>query len=228
MEYKNIKEGIFLSRPNRFIANVLIDGKTEVCHVKNTGRCREILKEGVKVYLEKSDNPERKTLYDLVSAVKDNGILLNIDSQSPNKVVYEWLSAGGLFKDITYLKSECTYKNSRFDFYVEREKEKVFIEVKGVTLEKDGIYMFPDAPTERGVKHLNELSECVKDGYSAYVIFVIQADFAKYMTPNKAADIKFSEALLSASKSGVKVIAVTCDVTENTLKIKDEVKVILK
>ena len=109
MEYKNIKEGIFLSRPNRFIANVLIDGKTEVCHVKNTGRCREILKEGVKVYLEKSDTPERKTLYDLVSAVKDNGILLNIDSQAPNLVVYEWLSAGGLFKVITYLKSECTY-----------------------------------------------------------------------------------------------------------------------
>ena len=228
MEYKNIKEGIFLSRPNRFIANVLIDGKTEVCHVKNTGRCREILKEGVKVYLEKSDNPERKTLYDLVSAVKDNGILLNIDSQAPNKVVYEWLSAGGLFKDITYLKSECTYKNSRFDFYVEREKEKIFIEVKGVTLEKDGIYMFPDAPTERGAKHLNELSECVKDGYSAYVIFVIQADFAKYMTPNKAADIKFSEALVNASESGVKVMALTCDVTEKTLKIKDKVKVILK
>ena len=228
MEYKNIKEGIFLSRPNRFIANVLIDGKTEVCHVKNTGRCREILKEGVKVYLEKSDNPERKTLYDLVSAVKDNGILLNIDSQAPNKVVYEWLSAGGLFKDITYLKSECTYKNSRFDFYVEREKEKIFIEVKGVTLEKDGIYMFPDAPTERGAKHLNELSECVKDGYSAYVIFVIQADFAKYMTPNKAADIKFSEALVNASESGVKVMALTCDVTEKTLEIKDKVKVILK
>ena len=228
MEYKNIKEGIFLSRPNRFIANVLIDGKAEVCHVKNTGRCREILKEGVKVYLEKSDNPERKTLYDLVSAVKDNGILLNIDSQAPNKVVGEWLEAGGLFCDITYLKSECTYKNSRFDFYVERENEKIFIEVKGVTLEKDGVYMFPDAPTERGAKHLKELSECVKDGYSAYVIFVIQADFAKYMTPNKAADEKFSEALLGASKSGVKVIALTCDVSEKTLKIKDEVKVILK
>lgn len=228
MEYKNIKEGIFLSRPNRFIANVLIDGKTEVCHVKNTGRCREILKEGVKVYLEKSDNPERKTLYDLVSAVKDNGILLNIDSQAPNKVVGEWLLDGGLFDNITYLKSECTYKNSRFDFYVERENEKIFIEVKGVTLEKDGVYMFPDAPTERGAKHLKELSECVKDGYSAYVIFVIQADFAKCMTPNKAADEKFSEALLSASKSGVKVIALTCDVSEKTLKIKDEVKVILK
>ena len=145
--------------------------------------------------------------------------MLNIDSQAPNKVVGEWLLDGGLFDNITYLKSECTYKNSRFDFYVERENEKIFIEVKGVTLEKDGVYMFPDAPTERGAKHLKELSECVKDGYSAYVIFVIQADFAKCMTPNKAAD---------ESKSGVKVIALTCDVSEKTLKIKDEVKVILK
>ena len=226
MEYKNIKEGIFLSRPNRFIANVLIDGKTEVCHGKNTGRCREILKEGVKVYLEKSDNPERKTLYDLIAAKKGDKIF-NIDSQAPNKVVGEWLAEGGLFSNLVKLKSECTYKNSRFDFYAETNCEKAFIEVKGVTLEKDGIFMFPDAPTERGAKHLDELSECVKDGYSAYVIFVIQADFAKYMTPNKEADEKFYNALKKAEECGVNVIALTSYVTCKSLKIKDKIEVII-
>ncbi len=226
MKYKNVTEGIFLSRPNRFIANVLIDGKCEVCHVKNTGRCREILKEGAKVYLEKSDNPERKTAYDLIAAEKE-GKLFNIDSQAPNKVVYEWLSSGGLFKELKFLKSECTYKNSRFDFYAETENEKAFIEVKGVTLEKDGVFMFPDAPTERGAKHLKELSECLLNGFSAYVIFVIQAENAKYMIPNRAADNNFYEAMLYAKKHGVKMIAVICDVTADSLKIKEEIKILL-
>ncbi len=226
MEYKNIKEGIFLSRPNRFIANVEIDGKSEVCHVKNTGRCAELLVKGAKVYLEKSDNPKRKTVYDVV-AVEKNGMLFNIDSQAPNKVVGEWLSEGGLFKDIAFLKSECTYKNSRFDFYAETGSEKSFIEVKGVTLEKDGVFMFPDAPTERGAKHLSELSECIRNGYSAYVIFVIQSPVAEYMTPNKAADEKFYRALCTAKENGVNIIALTSFVEAYSIKIKEEIKVIL-
>lgn len=224
MEYKNIKEGVFLSRPNRFIAHILIDGKEEICHVKNTGRCREILKEGATVYLEKSDNPARKTAYDLVAAVKD-GRLFNIDSQSPNKVVSEWIKEGGLFGGVTLLKSECTYKKSRFDFYAETENEKAFIEVKGVTLEKDGVFMFPDAPTERGARHLTELCECLREGFASYVVFVIQADTAKYLTPNKEADGAFYEALKKAKECGVKIIAVTCTVTENTLKINGETEV---
>ena len=226
MRYKNIKEGIFLSRPNRFIANVEIDGTIEICHVKNTGRCAEIFTKGAKVYLEKSDNPERKTLYDVVSAVK-NGVIFNIDSQAPNKVVGEWLSSGGLFEDITVLKSECTYKNSRFDFYAETKKEKAFIEVKGVTLENDGVFMFPDAPTIRGTKHICELTECIKEGYSAYVIFLIQAPFAKYMTPNKEADEKFYNALCKAKKSGVNIIALTSYVDEVSVKAKEITEVIL-
>ncbi len=226
MEYKNIVKGTFLSRPNRFIAKVIIDGKEELCHVKNTGRCREILKEGTTLYLEKSDNLQRKTLYDLVSAVKD-GKIFNIDSQAPNKVVAEWIEKGGLLDGVTYLKSECTYKKSRFDFYAETKSGKAFIEVKGVTLEKDGVFMFPDAPTTRGVRHLIELSECVKEGFLAYVVFVIQADSAKYLTPNKEADEAFYNALKRAKDCGVKLVAVTCSVTESTLYIKDETDVIL-
>jgi len=226
MEYKNVRRGIFVSRPNRFIANVLIDGKEEVCHVKNTGRCAELLKKGAEVYLEKSDKPERKTAYDMI-AVKKNGVIFNIDSYAPNKIVGEWIKGGALFPNITFLKSECTYKNSRFDFYAENENIKAFIEVKGVTLENDGVFMFPDAPTERGAKHLFHLSECIKEGYAAYVIFVIQSPFAKYMTPNKAADEKFYSALLKAKESGVNIIALTSYVDEYSIKIKEEIKAIL-
>lgn len=226
MKYKNIVSGIFLSRPNRFITNVEINGKSEVCHVKNTGRCAELLIKGARVYLEKSDNPKRKTLYDVI-AVEKNGILFNIDSQAPNKVVEEWLIRGGLFNDIKYLKRECTYKNSRFDFYLETEDEKVFIEVKGVTLEKDGVFMFPDAPTERGAKHLSELTGCMKEGYSAYVVFVIQSPFAKYMTPNKEADEKFYTALEKAKEGGVNIMALTSYVDGCSLEIKEEIPVYL-
>ncbi len=223
MKYKNVVKGIFKERPNRFIAHVDINGTKEVCHVKNTGRCRELLKDGVTVYLEKSENPLRKTAYDLI-AVDKNGMLFNIDSQAPNKAVAEWLPVSGLFSDIVKIKSECTYKNSRFDFYVETKNEKAFIEVKGVTLENDGIFSFPDAPTERGAKHLSELSECVKDGYLAYVIFVIQASSAEYMTPNKERDIKFYDAAEKALNSGVNIIAVTCFVEENSMNIKEEIE----
>ncbi len=224
MKYKNIKEGIFLDRPNRFIAYVDIDGKREVCHVKNTGRCKELLVPGALVYLEKSDNPKRKTKYDLVT-VKKKDVLFNIDSQAPNKVISEWLSEKILFSDIALIKSEAFYKKSRFDFYVETEKEKAFIEVKGVTLEKDGVFSFPDAPTERGTRHLLELCECLRDGFSAYVIFLVQAENVSYMTANLKNDEKFYNALITAKKSGVNVMCLNSKVTKDEITAKDFVPV---
>ncbi|MBE7047239.1 MAG: DNA/RNA nuclease SfsA [Ruminococcaceae bacterium] len=226
MKYKNIKEGMFLSRPNRFIAYVNIEGKEEVCHVKNTGRCKELLIPGVKVYLEESDNKDRKTKYDLVSVMKGEK-LFNIDSSAPNKVFGEWAINSGYFGNITYFKPECKYKNSRFDFYMETDEDKIFAEVKGVTLEKDGVLMFPDAPTQRGVKHLRELIECTKEGYKAYAVFVIQTDYAKYFTPNSITHPEFAEALSDAKKSGVNILCVTCDVSDDKISIKEQVKVVL-
>ncbi len=222
MKYKNVKEGIFLSRPNRFIANVLIDGKEEIVHVKNTGRCRELLLEGVKVFLEENDNPSRKTKYDLISVYKGD-VLYNIDSQAPNKVFGEYVEK--MFADVKLIKPECRYKNSRFDFYVEYEDKKAFVEVKGVTLEEDGVMLFPDAPTERGVKHINELCECVTEGYEAYIVFVIGADAGKYFTPNEARHKEFAQSLKRAKKCGVNVIAVKCKVEKDKIKIKDNVEV---
>ena len=172
MKYDNIHEGIFIMRPNRFVAEVEIDGQTEICHVKNTGRCKELLMRGARVYLNKSDNLNRTTKYDLVSVYKGER-LINMDSQAPNKVFLEYLRYGRYIDGITQIQSEVKYGGSRFDFYVEAGRRRVFIEVKGVTLEEDGAAMFPDAPTLRGVKHLNELAGCVKDGYEAHVVFVI-------------------------------------------------------
>lgn len=226
MKYKNIKEGIFKERPNRFIAYVEMDGKIEVCHVKNTGRCKELLIPGTKVYLEKSDNPKRKTLYDLVS-VKKGKELFNIDSQAPNNVVCEWLNKKILFPDMTLIKSECFYKKSRFDFYLETPKEKCFVEVKGVTLEKEGVFSFPDAPTERGTRHLYELCECVKDGFSAYVIFLVQSEAVSYMTANRENDEKFYNALLTAKQSGVNIICLNSSVKIDSITAKDFVPVII-
>ena len=222
MRYENIKEGVFISRPNRFIAKVLIDGKEETVHVKNTGRCKELLKEGVKVFLEKSDNPQRKTAYDLISVYKGE-VLYNIDSQAPNRVFGEYIKE--IFNDVKLIKPECKYKNSRFDFYVEYEEKKAFVEVKGVTLEKDDVMLFPDAPTERGIKHINELCESLKDGYEAYIVFVIQADAGEYFTPNKETHKAFADALKNAEKNGVKIIALKCTVTKNELKIKEQMEV---
>ena len=173
MKYKNIKEGIFLSRPNRFIAHVEIDGAEQICHVKNTGRCRELLIPGTKVILEHTPCETRKTEYDLIAVYKGEK-LINIDSQAPNKVVGEWIKESSYFGTPQLVKAECTFGNSRFDFYVESGNRKIFIEVKGVTLEKDGVVLFPDAPTVRGVKHLKELEMALDDGYEAYIIFVIQ------------------------------------------------------
>lgn len=226
MIYDNIVKGKFISRPNRFIANVEIMGKKEVVHVKNTGRCKELLTAGATVFCEKSDNPNRKTQYDLISVYKGER-LINMDSQAPNKVFYEYLQSGKCYKDLTYIKGEYTYGDSRIDFYCESEKEKFLIEVKGVTLENDGVVMFPDAPTLRGIKHIDELIKAKKNGYRTAVAFVIQMDNIKYFTPNKATHKDFADALKRAEKAGVEILCLDCTVTENTLKINDKVKYIL-
>jgi len=224
--YSNTCVGIFLSRPNRFIAQIDLDGIKIVAHVKNTGRCKELLVSGVKVVLQKSNNLERKTVCDLI-AVWKNGRLINIDSQAPNKVFLEYLQSGRCVNGVTLIKSEVTHGNSRFDFYVEAEERKIFIEVKGVTLEEDGVVLFPDAPTDRGVKHLNELAMCVREGYEAMVVFVIQMNNVCYFTPNNKTHPAFGEALVAAEKTGVRIIALDCMVTENSLTIGDSVPVIL-
>ncbi len=220
MRYENIKEGKFVSRPNRFIAMVEIDCEICVCHVKNTGRCRELLIPGARVFLEEAKNPARSTKYDLV-AVEKGGKLINIDSQAPNKVVYEWIQGGDFFKGITLIKPESKFGNSRFDLYVETESERIFAEVKGVTLEDDGVVMFPDAPTERGVKHIKELVSAVEQGYKTYIFFVIQMENCKYFTPNDHTHLEFGEVLRRAAKAGVNVVALTCSVTPSSLEIKD-------
>jgi len=224
MKYKNIKECIFLDRPNRFIANILIDNKIEICHVKNTGRCKEILIPNTICYVEESDNPSRKTKYDLIAVLKGER-LINIDSQVVNKVFYEWLEKGNLFNDIVFIKPECKYNNSRFDFYVETKNEKIFLEIKGVTLENDNIVAFPDAPTERGLKHVNELIDCVKDGYKAYVVFVVQMKDVLYFTPNNITHEAFGNALKVAQGEGVNILALDCDVDSDSIEIRGYVEV---
>lgn len=225
MKYDKITKGIFISRPNRFIANVEVDGINEVCHVKNTGRCKELLIPGLTtVYVQKSDNPNRKTKYSLIGVLKD-GKKINMDSQVTNKVVYEWILEGDLFENLKFIKPEKKYKNSRFDFYIETESEKAFIEVKSVTLENGGIAKFPDAPTDRGVKHIRELCECIDDGYKAYIIFVVQMKDVLYFTPNDDTHKEFGDILRMAYKKGVEVIAVNCYVDEDSINICDYVEV---
>lgn len=228
MKYSNIIKGRFIERPNRFIAHVEINEKEEICHVKNTGRCRELLIKGCNVFLEESDNPNRKTKYDLVAVEKGN-LLINMDSNAPNKVVQEWLTSSGcsILKESeqAFVKPEYKYKNSRFDFYVEDGTRKIFIEVKGVTLEEEGVVKFPDAPSERAVKHVEELVEALNEGYESYVIFVVQMKSIKYFTPNHDTQPQFAEALKNAQLKGVKVLAYDCVVTEDTLKLDQEVPV---
>lgn len=226
MKYERIETGRFIERPNRFIAYVEIDGQTETVHVKNTGRCAELLIPGAEVYLQKSDNPDRKTKWDLIG-VKKGRRMINMDSQIPNRVVEEWLHKGNLFPNATLIKPEKTYKQSRFDLYVEEGDRKIFVEVKGVTLEQDGIVKFPDAPTERGVKHIQELCEAVKEGYEAYIIFVIQMGQIKYMTPNVRTHKAFGEALVRAKEAGVHILAYDCRVTKNSIEMGKEVPVVL-
>ncbi len=217
MKYKNIIKGEFIDRPNRFIANVIVDNKVEVCHVKNTGRCKELLVKGNMVYLEKSDNPNRKTKYDLV-AVQKGDRLINMDSQIVNYVALEHIP--NLFKNIKLIKPEYKYGNSRFDIYVETENEKIFIEVKGVTLENDGVVRFPDAPTERGIKHLKELQKAVTEGYKAYVLFVVQMSDVKYFEPNSQTHPEFAEELRKAKNNGVIPLAFDCAVTPDSIEIR--------
>lgn len=221
MKYKKVIAGKFLSRPNRFIANVNINGEDRVCHVKNTGRCRELLVPGATVFLEESDNPNRKTKYDLI-AVQKGDRLINMDSQAPNKVFYEW--AKEHFKP-DFIKPEVTYKGSRFDFYMEKGDEKIFVEVKGVTLENDGVVSFPDAPTERGIKHLLGLSDAVKNGYTAYIFFIVQMKNVKYFEPNSERHPEFADALKFAKESGVNIMCLDCEVTPDSLVARKFVEV---
>ena len=227
MKYERIETGKFLERPNRFIAYIEIAGQKEAVHVKNTGRCAELLQPGATVYVQKADNPERKTQWDLIG-VKKGKRMINMDSQIPNKVVEEWIRKGNLFPDAALIKPETTYKQSRFDLYLEEGERKIFIEVKGVTLEQDGVVKFPDAPTERGVKHLNELCEAVKDGYEAYVFFVIQMKGVKYFTPNMKTHAAFGEALRNVQEQGVHILAYDCKVTKDSIEIGQEVPVIFR
>ena len=224
MKYENITEGRFLDRPNRFIAHVEIAGQTETVHVKNTGRCRELLVPETEVILEKSDNPARKTKYDLI-CVNKAGRWINMDSQAPNKAAEEWVAAGNLFPEKVTVRREKTYGNSRFDLYVESEERKAFIEVKGVTLEENDIVRFPDAPTERGIKHLHELMKAASDGYEAYLLLVIQMKDVRYFEPNRETHPKFGETLKEAADAGVHILAYDCAITEDSMKICDPVPV---
>lgn len=224
MTYKHIRSAIFKHRPNRFIADCEVDGENVVCHVKNTGRCRELFIPGCQVYLEESATPSRKTRYDLV-AVRKGDLLFNVDSTAPNQVVAEWLAAGGLFPDTTMVKAEATYGQSRFDFYVEHGDRLTFLEVKGVTLEQGGVLLFPDAPTERGVKHIHELCHALEAGYEAYMIFVVQTDRAAYFTPNRQTHPAFADALTEASKQGVQILCYTCHTTPERLTLGEPIEV---
>lgn len=224
MEYKNIKHGKFISRPNRFIANVETGGKTEIVHVKNTGRCKELLIPGAAVFIEEKLSPYRKTKYDLISVYKGKK-LINIDSQIPNKVFHEWLLDDNLFSGITLIRPEYTYSRSRFDFYIEAGGRRILAEVKGVTLEESGVALFPDAPTERGIKHINELCRCTADGYEAYIVFVMQMKGVLYFAPNIATHKAFGDALTVAAKQGVNIIAIDCAVTETSINAGDFVEV---
>ena len=226
MKYENIKEGIFLERPNRFIAHGLVDNHKEVIHVKNTGRCKELLVPGAKIFLEEFDHPNRKTKWDLI-AVKKGDVLINMDSGAPNKVVGEWLLGNEIsdFQGISMIKPEATYNTSRFDFYVETKEKKIYIEVKGVTLEADGVAKFPDAPSERAVKHVLELIQAKEEGYGAYVFFVIKMKGIRYFTPNDDTHPQFKEVLIKAKEKGVKLLAYDCVVKPDELMMDKPVKI---
>lgn len=222
MKYKNITPAKFISRPNRFVAQVEVNGKTETVHVKNTGRCKELLLPKSDVILDKSDNPNRKTQYDLIAVYKKELGLVNIDSQAPNQAVREWLqNRPAPFEDAELIKPEYTYGKSRVDFYMECPTRKILMEVKGCTLEIDGIGYFPDAPTERGVKHLRELASAVKKGYECYIAFVIAMPNVRRVLPNMTTHPEFGRALAEATAAGVKVLYMICDVQPDSLSITE-------
>lgn len=223
MEYGQMIKGKFLARPNRFIAHVEIDGAVQVCHVKNTGRCRELLPPGAEVWCRFDPNPARKTHYDLI-AVRKGSRLINMDSQAPNAAAKEWLSGGGL-GELTDLRPETVHGDSRFDFSFTKDGKICFLEVKGVTLETDGICAFPDAPTERGAKHLRGLIRAAEAGFGAYVLFVIQMPDVKYLRPNDVTDPAFASALRDAAEAGVTVLAMDCSITPDSMVIRNPVRV---
>lgn len=229
MKYDNIIKGVFISRPNRFIAKVNINGVEETVHVKNTGRCRELLIPFCTVYLSVSDNPLRKTRYTLVAVEKQRDkkqpLLINMDSQIPNLAAEEFLRQGNIFSKEAVIKREVKYGDSRFDIYVEDGDRKAFVEVKGVTLEKQGVALFPDAPTERGVKHVKELIKAKKEGYEAYILFVIQMKEVSLFTPNAQMHKEFADTLKEANASGVNILAYDCIVSETEIKIDRKVRV---
>ena len=219
-----------MERPNRFIAYAELNGKKETIHVKNTGRCAELLRPGAAIYVQESDNPERKTKWDLIAVEKETGSgkrLINMDSQIPNRVVQEWIEAGNLFPDVSLVRPETTYGNSRFDLYVEAGERRIFIEVKGVTLEEDGVCRFPDAPSDRAVKHLEELIRAKKEGYEAYVFFVIQMKGVSYFTPNTDTHPAFAEALRRAKEAGVEILAYDCSVAPDSIVVSETVDAVL-
>lgn len=214
MIYPNITKAVFIDRPNRFIAHANVNGTIETVHVKNTGRCKELLIPGAEVWLTAPGNPLRKTVYDLVAVKKSNGILINIDSQAPNKVAYEWLAA----QNFSAILPEHTYGNSRIDFYMERGKERFLMEVKGCTLEAGGIGYFPDAPTERGVKHIRELIKAVSEGYRAVLAFVIQMDGVAEVRANVEMHPEFGEAMEDARRAGVRILFLQCHVEPGSIE----------
>lgn len=222
MTYPNITPARFLSRPNRFVAQVDLDGAETTVHVKNTGRCKELLRPGVPVWLVRSSNPARKTAYDLVTVQKGDR-LINLDAQAPNRVFAQWAEAGHFVPGLTLLKAEQKHGDSRFDFYWEAGDRRGFVEVKGVTLEEDGAVFFPDAPTERGIKHLRGLTACLDEGYEAAVCFVIQMADVTFFSPNDRTHPAFGEALRAAHAAGVRVLAMACAVTPDSLTITDPV-----
>lgn len=223
MNYERMVPGIFRDRPNRFVAHVEIDGVLQTVHVKNTGRCRELLRPGSRVWCQRAANSERKTAFDLI-LVEKNGRLINMDSQAPNLAAGEWLASGGL-GDVENLRAETVHGDSRFDFSFTLGGKPCFLEVKGCTLERDGICAFPDAPTLRGAKHLRGLAAAAKDGYGAWVLFVIQMADVQCIRPNDATDPEFGKALREAAAAGVHILAMDCAVTENSMTIRRPVPV---
>ena len=225
MRYEHMVPGRFLARPNRFIAQVELDGRVETVHVKNTGRCRELLPPGARVWCQHFESTKRKTAYDLI-AVQKGKRLINMDSQAPNKAALEWLRSGGLGK-LEDLWPEVTVAGSRFDFAFTKDGRPCYLEVKGCTLETDGVCAFPDAPTERGTKHLRHLTQLAKEGHGAWVLFVIQMEDVKYLHPNDGTDPAFGQALRAAKEAGVRILAMDCAVTPETMVIRREVPVVL-
>ena len=227
MIYENILPAIFVDRPNRFIAHVELNGRLEVCHVKNTGRCRELLIPGCRVYVQHQPSPTRKTAYDLI-AVEKGERLLNMDANAPNRVFNEYVRAGRFLREWSVIRPETTHGDSRFDFYLESPGHRLFAEVKGVTLEDDGVMRFPDAPTERGVKHLEGLARCVQEGYEAWAVFVIQTEDVRWMEPNRRTHPAFADAMRQAAQAGVHLLALDCHTEPDRLEIRRPVEIRLR